>query len=141
MTNLLCQAIEMAHQAHGNQLDRGGEPYIWHSLRTGISLLPDETAAIVGVLHDTVEDTELSLDRIEVVFGPEIAGCISFLTHIEGMTYEAYIRRCSLFPITAAVKRADLRDNLDPRRIKLAESAGHDVGKLILRYTRALREL
>src|SRR5690242_11283204 len=56
LTDRFLHALELAVEAHRHQTDKAGEPYAWHVIRVGASLLPDEEAAVVGLLHDVLED-------------------------------------------------------------------------------------
>ena len=81
----LKQAIEVATQAHEGQLRKSGEPYITHPLAV-MKLLQewnmDEDTVIAGVLHDTVEDTPLTLQEIEDQFGKDVAFLVSGVTKL-----------------------------------------------------------
>jgi (p)ppGpp synthase/HD superfamily hydrolase len=70
-------AIEVAAQAHAGQVRKGtNTPYISHPYAVGMMLARAgcaEDMVIAGILHDTVEDTDLTLDYIEEHFGPEVA--------------------------------------------------------------------
>lgn len=61
--SLLDKAIEIAREAHQGQIDKAGKPYIEHPLRVMNNLTTVEEK-IVGVLHDTIEDSELTLDDL-----------------------------------------------------------------------------
>lgn len=79
-------AFEMALEAHKHQRRKSGEPYIFHPLSVAkivageISL--GTTSIICALLHDTVEDTELTLDDIKKEFGAEVSKIIDGLTKI-----------------------------------------------------------
>jgi GTP diphosphokinase / guanosine-3',5'-bis(diphosphate) 3'-diphosphatase len=59
-TELLDKAIALAQTAHANQVDKAGAPYIGHPLRV-MNSLSTVAEKIVGVLHDSIEDSELTL--------------------------------------------------------------------------------
>ena len=70
------EAIAVATKAHEGQLRKTGEPYIIHPLAVMKILQEwnmDEDTIIAGILHDTVEDTDLSLKEIEDTFGKDVA--------------------------------------------------------------------
>jgi (p)ppGpp synthase/HD superfamily hydrolase len=73
---------------------------------------------VVAVLHDTVEDSEITLDdlRREGFPGGIVEG-VDCLTRREGETYERYMERVATNPLAVTVKIADLEDNMDLRRI------------------------
>ena len=77
---MIDMAIEVAAKAHQNQFRKGTDiPYITHPLAVGIILAkagcPDEIIT-AGILHDTVEDTEVTLDTIRKKFGEKIASIV-----------------------------------------------------------------
>lgn len=83
-------AFELALEAHKNMRRKSGEPYIFHPLAVAqivaqeIGLGP--TAVICALLHDVVEDTEITLDEIRLEFGNKVARIIDGLTKISGIT-------------------------------------------------------
>jgi hypothetical protein len=145
-TLLLIEAIHLAARAHRGQVDKAGEPYLWHCLRVGMSLLPDVNAALVGILHDVLEDSpdtsEAELSRI-LGHGRSWAA-LKLLRRFCWLHYDAYINCLAVSPLAHKVKIADLRDNLDLRRFTKAIMNGvpvEDMSALRLRYTRALNAL
>jgi GTP pyrophosphokinase len=81
----LQKAYRMAAEAHKNQLRQSGEPYMIHPLHVTLILADmqmDMVALITGLLHDTVEDTSLSLEQIRKEFGPEVAACVDGVTKL-----------------------------------------------------------
>lgn len=79
------KAIEIATKAHEGQLRKTGEPYIIHPLAV-MKLLQewnmDEDSIIAGILHDTVEDTSLTLQEIENEFGKDVAFLVNGVTKL-----------------------------------------------------------
>ena len=111
------RAIEIAAAAHAGQIDKAGQPYILHPLRVMMKVDPIE-AKIVAVLHDTVEDTPLTLASLrQEGFSETIMTVLDLLTHRPEETYEAYIRRLQVHPLAVQVKLLDLEDNRDVRRL------------------------
>lgn len=147
------RAIGYAESAHAGQLDKGRDPYICHCLRVGASLLPDLQAAVVGVLHDVMEDTTgWDRDALRELVGSDAAmAALDLLTRHPQMSYPMYITRIGTPRLAAApreahllacrVKLADLRDNLDPARLLRAREFGHDMSAAIERYEAACRFL
>jgi GTP diphosphokinase / guanosine-3',5'-bis(diphosphate) 3'-diphosphatase len=81
----LQKAYRMAAEAHKDQLRQSGEPYMMHPLHVTLILADmqmDMVCLITGLLHDTVEDTSLSLEQIRKEFGPEVAGCVDGVTKL-----------------------------------------------------------
>jgi len=79
------KAYRMAADAHKNQLRESGEPYMIHPLHVTLILAEmqmDPVCLITGLLHDTVEDTSLSLETIRKEFGPEVALCVDGVTKL-----------------------------------------------------------
>ena len=116
--DLLELAIEVAIEGHKGRKDRYGEPYILHPLRVMMKMNTREEK-ITAVLHDIIEDTDMTLDELRKKGFPEnILTAIDCLSKREGEEYEAYIERARSNPIALRVKIADLEDNMDLRRIK-----------------------
>jgi (p)ppGpp synthase/HD superfamily hydrolase len=113
-------AIALAVEKHRGQRDKNGRPYILHPLRVLHRLdwnTPD-AAKIAAVLHDVVEDTDVTLDELrERGFPEEALQAIGLLTKRDGESYPQFIERLLPNRIARMVKRADLEDNMDLRRL------------------------
>ncbi len=110
-------AIALAVQAHRGQRDKAGQTYILHPLRV-MMRLETEAERMVAILHDVVEDTPYTLERLRAQGYPEeVLGALDCLTRREGETYEAFIERVRPHPLARRVKLADLEDNMDVRRL------------------------
>ena len=113
----LDRAILLAAQVHRGQKDRYGQPYILHPLRVMMAMRTEEEM-IVAVLHDVVEDSDMTLEDLkEEGFSDEIIRAVGCLTKREGEPYEAHVERARNNLLALPVKIADLEDNMDPRRI------------------------
>jgi len=113
----LQRAIEIAVSAHKSQCQRNGLPYVLHPLTLMLSM-ESVSAKIVAVLHDVVEDSDWTLEQLrQEGFAPEILEAIDCLTHREGETYEAYLDRLCHNALARQVKRSDLQDNMDIKRL------------------------
>ena len=134
----LSRAIALAAEKHAGQFDQGGQPYILHPLRIMASVDTLEEK-IVAVLHDVVEDTDVTLEQLrEMGFPEEIVEGVASVTHDKkNENYFYYVRRAKQNKIGAKVKAADLRDNLAVNRLTLD---GRDEERH-LRYIKALRIL
>lgn len=111
------KALLIAVQAHSSQKDRYGQPYILHPLRVMMRVKP-EVEKIVAVLHDVVEDSELTLEDLKREgFSDEIVRAVDCLTKREGEPYEAHVERARQNLLALPVKIADLEDNMDPQRM------------------------
>jgi len=83
-TPTLADAILLAAQKHHGQIDKVGSPYILHPLRVMFRLGSDEER-IVGVLHDIVEQTDVTLEQLEELKYPgRIVEAIDYLTWRKG---------------------------------------------------------
>jgi GTP diphosphokinase / guanosine-3',5'-bis(diphosphate) 3'-diphosphatase len=92
-TELLDKAIALAQTAHANQVDKAGAPYIGHPLRV-MNSLSTVAEKIVGVLHDSIEDSELTLKDLENAgFPDEIIEAIEAITKRPHEDYQAYLNR------------------------------------------------
>jgi len=144
----LTRAVLFAIEHHGDQKDLGGEPYWFHPLTVANAIWGQsdvcsdrEIEFCAAVLHDVVEDCGVTVDEIAAKFGDDVARLVERLTRNPGMYYEEYIGQVKKDPVAVAIKIADLEDNLDPRRIALAEHNGHDMTKRVDRYKGALKVL
>ena len=134
----LDRAIELAKQHHEGQTDKAGKPYIEHPLRV-MSQVESEEEKIVAVLHDIVEDTEISLDDLRSEgFSEEVVSAVECLTKQDGENYDLYIERISFNPLAVKIKLADLEDNSDLTR--LPEVTDKDLER-IEKYDKALEKL
>jgi len=128
------KAIALAAQAHAGQHDKQGLPYILHPLRV-MMRVEDDLARIVAVLHDTLEDTDVTAaDLRREGFGDDVIEPLELVTHDKHEPYADYVARCARHRVARQVKLADLEDNsrLD-RALLRAESVERDL-KRINRY-------
>ncbi len=109
-------ARALATRLHAGQLDKAGSPYITHPMRVAARMETPE-AQVVGWLHDTVEDTDLTLDALEAQFGPETAAAVDAISRREGEGWKAYLARVKANPLARQVKISDLIDNSNLGRI------------------------
>ncbi len=115
--NLTEAAIRIAYRAHAGKKDWGGTPYILHPLTVAMSQNTQE-GFIVGILHDVVEDSDITLDELAAYgFGEEIIEAVDLLTHEKSMDYMSYVKKLSTNELARQVKLADLRHNSDLSRI------------------------
>src|SRR3712207_5225583 len=119
MTNVATveDAVAIAARAHGGQKDKAGAPYLLHPLRLMLRM-DTEAAMMAAVLHDVVEDTEWTLERLrEAGFPEEVLEAVDCLTRRGGESYEQFVERVRTNPVARQVKIADLEDNMNIRRI------------------------
>ena len=130
-------AKALATRAHSGQTDKAGLPYITHPERVAGRLdTPEEQ--VVGWLHDTLEDTEVTLSTIESQFGSETAAAVDAISRREGETWLEYLDRVQENPVARAVKISDLIDNSNLGRIPVVTMK--DV-KRQAKYNKALERL
>ena len=114
-------ALELAKRAHAGQVDKAGKPYIDHVIRVANSFSnhADPALEIIAVLHDILEDTWVTKEMIENLFGNSIAICVDALTRRENESYSEFITRIVCTSTRACkVKVADLEDNMNLGRLK-----------------------
>ena len=135
----MAKAVEIALEAHKGATDKAGMPYARHVMRVmQVGRTHDEK--IVGVLHDLVEDTDWTFDKLlEEGFPTHIVDALRCVTKIsDDEPYEQFIERVKTNPLAVAVKINDLTDNMDIRRLATITEA--DVQRL-RKYLKAYREL
>ena len=115
-------ALRIAIRAHEGQKDKAGREYVMHPIRVA-ERCKDPKAKIVALLHDTIEDTDVTPEYLRSQGFPEeiIEGVLS-VTKQEGEegeeNYEDFVLRAAKNPLGKEVKLADLEDNMDIRRLK-----------------------
>jgi guanosine-3',5'-bis(diphosphate) 3'-pyrophosphohydrolase len=105
------KALIFATKAHGKQKRRNGDLYIIHPIRVSQEV-KTEKQRVIALVHDTVEDTEVTLAQIEEEFGTEIMYAVDCLTKRKDEPHDRYISRVLTNPDSVAVKIADICDNL-----------------------------
>ena len=121
----LQRAIEIAVEAHRNQSDKAGAPYILHPLRVMMSVDTEEER-IVAVLHDVVEDGPgWTFERLVAEgFPASVIDALRLVTKRpedrgdDEESYLRFVRRTLPNPVARRVKIADIRDNLNATRLK-----------------------
>ncbi len=133
------RAIEIATEAHRGQLDKAGKDYIGHPMRV---MEAGRTAEekIVGVLHDVVEDSDWTFERLAAEgFSAEVIEALRCVTKIsKDEPYDKFIARVKSNPLAVAVKLNDLSDNMDIRRLPYLSDK--DV-KRLKKYLKAYKQL
>lgn len=115
---MLNKAIEIAASAHTGQVDKAGEPYILHPLRVMLSR-DNELERICAVLHDVVEDSNITFDDLRKKgFSEDVIEVLVCLTKSNGESYDEFIDRVLENEAACRVKLADIHDNMDLTRIK-----------------------
>jgi (p)ppGpp synthase/HD superfamily hydrolase len=120
-TPLTKKAMKIAYDAHRGQVDAGGVPYVFHPLHLA-EQMEDEASACVALLHDIVEDTDVTLEQLAQDFPPEVIQAVALLTHNPQESYFEYVRKIRGNRIATVVKLADLEHNSDETRLLGVES-------------------
>ncbi len=95
-TDLLRRAFEFSATEHAGQKRRSGEPYVTHPLEVAALVADmrlDDVAIAAGLLHDVVEDTLTSIDRVEELFGAEVAHVVEGVTKISTIPFSSHEER------------------------------------------------
>jgi (p)ppGpp synthase/HD superfamily hydrolase len=139
MAFTLDDAVRIAREAHAGQMDLSGRPYIDHPLRV-MGRVHGEHAQMAAVLHDVVEDTDVTPDDLRAAGCPQpVVTAVIALSKVPGEKLEDYLRRVAVNPIAVTVKRADIGDNTDPVRVSALDPETAD--RLSAKYAKAIRLL
>ena len=115
-TPLTKKALKLCFEAHKDQTDKTGLPYVFHPFHLA-EQMTDEYTTVTALLHDVVEDTDYTLNDLqEMGYPDEVIQALSLLTHDDGSEYMEYVKRLKSNPIARAVKLADLKHNSDLSR-------------------------
>ena len=132
------KALKLCFEAHKNQVDKAGLPYVFHPFHLA-EQMKDEASTVTALLHDVVEDTDYTLADLRVMgFSAEVLSALALLTHDDAVPYLEYIRQLSRNPIARAVKLADLAHNSDLSRLEQITDADR---KRAEKYQEAIRLL
>lgn len=110
------KAIKIAYNAHMGQYDKFGIPYIFHPMHVAESMDTEEEC-IVAILHDVVEDTDVTFENLEKEFSNTVIEALKLLTHDKSVPYQDYVLKLKDNEIARKVKLADLNHNSDPTRL------------------------
>ena len=120
-TDLTKKAMKLAFEAHKNQVDKNGIPYIYHITHVAEQMKEEKTIC-VALLHDIVEDTDITIEDLRKEgFSEEILYAIQLLTHEDSIPYMDYVREIKKNPIATKVKLADLAHNSDLTRFNIVD--------------------
>jgi (p)ppGpp synthase/HD superfamily hydrolase len=122
-------ALRLAARAHEGQVDLAGEPYVLHVLRVALRVLElggtlDD--AVVGLLHDSVEDCDWVTPELLLHEGLTASqvDAVDRMTKRPGESYQDRVTRVLGHPSSRLAKRADLEDNMDVRRMRGRRTGG-----------------
>lgn len=117
-TDLVRNAFKIAYGVHKDQQDKAGMPYILHILHVASNVGEDERYIAAALLHDTVEDSDMTFDDLREAGIPEdVLDALILLTHKSNVPYLDYVKEVKKNDIARAVKLADLDHNMDIRRL------------------------
>ncbi len=129
------KALEIAFEIHKDQKDRAGLPYIVHPIILAENM-EDEQSTILALLHDTIEDSNLTLEDLSKEgFPPEILEALDILTHKDNVGYSDYIKIIKGNTLATKVKIADLMHNNNLDRL---DKVSDKDSKRVKKYQEAL---
>ena len=116
-TRLTKMALRLCFDSHKEQTDKTGMPYVFHPFHLA-EQMDDEISTVCALLHDVVEDTDMTLGQLgEMGFPNQVLEVLNLLTHREEVPYMDYVREIAKNPIAKKVKLADLAHNSDATRL------------------------
>jgi len=89
---LIRRAYEFSILAHEGQLRESGEPFVEHCLHVALILAElhlDSTTIAAGLMHDSIEDTQIKLDKVKQEFGEELASLVDGVTKLGAVKFKS----------------------------------------------------
>lgn len=117
-TELTKKAMKICFEAHKEQTDKAGLPYVFHPFHLA-EQMDDEYSTVVALLHDVVEDSEMTLEELAKEFPKDIIDAIAMMTHDSSVDYFEYVKEIRTNEIARKVKLADLTHNSDKTRLSV----------------------
>lgn len=115
------KALKVCFEAHKDQVDKSGAPYVFHPFHLA-EQMKDEKTTIVALLHDVIEDTEYTFEDLRNMgFDNEVIEALMLMTHNKDIPYMDYVAKIKHNPIAKAVKLADLQHNSDLSRLDVVD--------------------
>ena len=115
------KALRLCFEAHKNQVDKSGMPYVFHPFHLA-EQMKDEKNTIVALLHDVIEDTDYTFeDLMQIGFDDDIIDALRLMTHDDAVPYMTYVASIKENPIACTVKLADLQHNSDLTRLDVVD--------------------
>lgn len=137
-TEMTKKALKLCFEAHKDQTDKSGMPYVFHPFHLA-EQMQDEESTVVALLHDVVEDTDYTLNDLKALgFCDKVIEVIALLTHEPEVSYEDYLRRIKTNELAKTVKYADIKHNSDKTRLDPDDTRAERWEK---KYKRALEIL
>ena len=130
----------LAIELHSGQKDKLGGPYILHVERVAGNFPNDSPEYLVALLHDTVEDTEITIDNLRYLgLSESVLEAVDAITHRIHEPLVEYYARIKCNPLATKVKLADIVDNL--RSSRMQKLPKETQVRLTRKYRRALKVL
>lgn len=121
-TDFTKKALKISFEAHKNQKDKSGMPYVYHPFHLA-EQMDDEYSTCVALLHDVVEDTDITLEDLKSEgFPKEVTDALALMTHDKSVPYLDYVAKIKKNPIARKVKLADLEHNSDLSRLDTVDA-------------------
>ena len=134
------KALKLCFEAHKEQKDKSGLPYVFHPFHLA-EQMEDEESTVVALLHDVAEDTDHTLEDIAAMgFSRNVMEALALLTHDEAVPYMEYVKALRNNLIARRVKLADLRHNSDLSRLD-ADLIDEKALARVNKYAEAIKRL
>ncbi|MCR4962964.1 MAG: HD domain-containing protein [Firmicutes bacterium] len=132
------KALRLCFDAHKEQTDKSGLPYVFHPFHVA-EQMPDEKTTIAALLHDVIEDTAYTLEDLRGMgFDEDVLEALTLLAYDHKTPYPDYVAKIKENEIARTVKLADLRHNSDLTRLDEIDEAAR---KRIEKYHAAIELL
>ena len=137
-TELTKKALKVCFDAHKDQVDKTGLPYVFHPFHLA-EQMDDEISTVCALLHDVVEDTDLTFNDLLIMgFPSEVIEVLKLLTHNDDTPYIDYVKKIKGNTTAVKVKIADLKHNSDITRLDVVDEWAE---KRNQKYAQALKLL
>lgn len=141
-SDLVKKACSIMFDAHKEDFDKSGYPYVFHPYFLATQM-EDEDSVCVALMHDVIEDhgDRYTFESLtEMGFGSSIIDALKLLTHDNSVPYMEYVKAIAANPIARKVKMADLRHNLDTRRLNGAKPRKYDTYVEALKFLESIKD-
>lgn len=116
-TDLTKKAMKLCFEAHREQVDKTGLPYVFHPFHLA-EQMTDELTTVCALLHDVVEDSDYTFEDLRNMgYPPRVIEVLTLLTHDQAVPYMDYVRQIATDSVATQVKIADLKHNSDMTRL------------------------
>lgn len=110
-------AMKLCFEAHRNQVDKSGLPYVFHPILVAEQMITEEEVC-VALLHDVMEDADFAAEDIRAAgMSERVIEALILMTHDPSVGYMDYVAALSVNPLARKVKMADLCHNMDTSRL------------------------